>query len=294
MIEPKKEIKNLQGYLKPDKNRRTMIRFDHNENARGRSPYVIKSIRKAAVQDVSVYPETDILLKNLAEYYKVSEENIILTAGSDDGIRCIFEAYVSNNDKVILPDSTFSMYPVYCKQKGAAIELVKYNKDFSFPLKQFIETITANTKMLVLVNPGSPAGTSITRENVIEILRKAPNSVVVLDEAYAHYMKRTDADLVKDYSNLFVVKTFSKAFGLAGLRLGYILSAEENIAHLKSISMPYCVNSLAVIAGNAALEDIHFLESVVKKHRLRKKVFSERTRENRNIFMYNGYEFYSD
>jgi len=294
MIEPKKEIKNLQGYLKPDKNRRTMIRFDHNENAWGCSPYVIKSIRKAAVQDVSVYPETDILLKNLAEYYKVSEENIILTAGSDDGIRCIFEAYVSNNDKVILPDPTFSMYPVYCKQKGAAIELVKYNKDFSFPLKQFIETITANTKMLVLVNPGSPAGTSITRENVIEILRKAPNSVVVLDEAYAHYMKRTDADLVKDYSNLFVVKTFSKAFGLAGLRLGYILSAEENIAHLKSISMPYCVNSLAVIAGNAALEDIHFLESVVKKHRLRKKVFSERTRENRNIFMYNGYEFYSD
>ena len=116
-----------------------------------------------------------------------------------------------------------------------------------------------------IVNPNSPTGTSIKSESLTKILNAAKNSIVVLDEAYSFYARRSYVDFIKKFYNLIVVQTFSKAHGLAGLRLGYVVSAKENIENVGKVMGPFCVNSLAVIAGLAALEDQKHAEKILKR-----------------------------
>ena len=265
MIKPRKAVMETAAYILPDRSRKHKIRMDHNENNWGCSPKVVEALKNINVLNISVYPEYEKLINKLSKHLGVPFQNVIVTNGSDDGIRSIIETYIEKGSEVVIPVPTFTIFPQYFKLKQAEIVEIPYHNDLSFPVKEILNAITDKTSMIVIVNPNSPTGTLIQRDELIKVLQSAKNAIVVLDEAYSHYARTTNLQLVRDFSNLFVLQTFSKAYGLAGLRLGYVISAKENIENLRKVILPYSVNTLAVIAGSAALDDQGHLQKVINE-----------------------------
>ncbi len=241
------------------------IRLDLNENRMGPSPRVIEALRKIRAKDISSYPEYRGLIEKVADYLSVNPENVLLTNGADDAIRCVLDAYLEKGDEMLLAKPTFSMFGLLGKIRGARIVKVAYNEDLSFPTQRFLDAITERTRVVVVVNPDNPTGASIGEGELLKILKKASHSIVLLDETYHQFLGGSNVGLIKKFQNLIVIHSFSKVFGLAGLRLGYLVSNEKNIKNLKKVSLPFPVNSLAVMGGLAALDDIDFAERVVEE-----------------------------
>ncbi len=251
--------------------RKDKIRLDLNENTMGCSLRVIEAIRNLRSESISIYPEYSNSIEQLSPHFKIPPENILLTNGADDAIRTVMETYIEIDDTILLPVPTFSMYEIFAGTMGARIVSVLYNKDFSFPTNRLLKSLNPEIKLIVIVNPGSPTGTSIEKKDLLKILEKANNAIVLLDEAYHHFANETYVDLIKHFKNLVVIQTFSKAYGLAGLRLGILFSDIRNINELKKVSPPYSVNSIAVIAGLAALKDKNYTESIIQNIQLEKE-----------------------
>ncbi len=263
MTSSRKAIADMKPYSAPTEGRRGKLCLDFNENSVGCSPKVVDALRKVTADDVSVYPAYGEFLGKLAKYLGVDASEVLLTNGSDEAIKVVMDAYVGQGDEVVLPVPTFAMFKAYASIAGAKVKEVTYNADLSFPLKQVLAAISIKTKLVIIVNPNNPTGTAIMEEDVMTILNKAKNSIVLIDEAYWQYCGRSCKGLIKKYGNLIVLQTFSKAFGLAGLRLGYVISNQETISILQKVISPYSVNSLALIAGRAALQDLVFVDAYV-------------------------------
>ncbi|MFO7711409.1 MAG: histidinol-phosphate transaminase [Candidatus Woesearchaeota archaeon] len=264
MIQPRKSIQILRKYTPPKEGRREMVRLDFNENTCGPSPGVIKAIQNVCNDSIAVYPEYDDFMQDLADYLDISTEQLVITNGADDAIKCIIDAYLDDDDEIIIPVPTFDMFAFYAQVAGGSIKEVPYNDDLSFPKDRILDNLP-NARILVLVNPNNPTGTRISEKDIKDICSKYPGTLVVLDEAYTQFSDKNSIALIKECENLVIIRTFSKAFGLAGLRLGYII-ANENIAeNLLKAKSPYNVNTLAVVAGKAALRDTEYINSYVNE-----------------------------
>src|SRR3989338_14259 len=275
MVKPRKAIMEMNEYNPPTSGREGCLRLDFNENTIGCSPRVIETLKKIKQGNLSVYPEYSGLRKALASYCNVDVEEVIPTNATDEAIKTIIEAYIEKNrDEIVIPMPTFAMFKFYAQLNEAVIREVLYNKDLSFPTDGVLSAINKNTKIIVLVNPNSPTGTSIDDNDVIKIIEKAQrnDSIVMIDEAYCQFYGKTSIPLIKKYGNLIVTQTFSKAFGLAGLRLGYIISSKNNIKNIQKALSPYSVNSVAVACAFAALEDQEHIKNYVKEVNESKKM----------------------
>ena len=284
------EVRGMDGYNTaniyyfPKEGRKGKLRLDFNENIVGCSPKVITAIRNISAEDIAIYPEYNKFKAKLAGYLKVDSAQLILTNGADEGINLVFNAYLDKNDEVIIPTPSFEMLNVYAQNIGAKVVSVLYNVDnnfnnrgnnnaFSFPTENVLTAINKKTKLVVIVSRNNPTGTIVKENEIIKIIEKAAknNAIVLIDEAYYQFYGKTCLKLINKYDNLILVQTFSKAFGLAGLRLGYIVSNKKSIENIKKILSPYNVNSVAVIAANSALDDINFVERYVKEVKKSKK-----------------------
>jgi len=149
----------------------------------------------------------------------------------------------------------------------AIIKEVLYNDDLSFPTEKLLMKINSKTKIVVLVNPNSPTGTSIKKEDIVQIIKKARdnNALVLIDEAYYPFFNESSVELINEFDNLIVSQTFSKAFGMANLRIGYLVSNEENIKNMLKVISPYSVNGVAVTCAFAALGDYGYVKSYVRE-----------------------------
>ncbi|MBI3034279.1 histidinol-phosphate transaminase [Candidatus Woesearchaeota archaeon] len=263
MIPPRKIISCNEPYSAPTEGRKGKLRLDFNENTLGCSPKVIESLRKITAGEISSYPAYGDFKSNLADYLEVTPAGILLTNGSDEAIKAIMDAYVNSGDEVIIPAPTFSLFRAYASIAGARIVEIDYNSDLSFPLEQILTAIRDATKIIIIVNPNNPTGTCIDEECIIRILDAAKNSLVVIDEAYWQFAGKSCKSLIAKYDNLVVLQTFSKAFGLAGLRIGYALSNTETISTLRKAVSPYNVSSLAISSANAAISDTDFVNEYV-------------------------------
>ena len=263
MRKARKALSEIRPYRMAEFSRKDKVRLDLNESTMGCSPKVMETIRKLSPQDISAYPEQATLKESIARYVGLLPENIALTNGADEGIRSIMNAYLEKGDEVVEPVPTFSVFELFAKVNDARVVQVPYNDDLSFPLEGLLSAISPNTKLVVIVNPNSPTGNSIGREDIIKVLDTAKDSMVILDETYHHFAKMSHAALVKEHDNLMVLQTFSKAFGLAGLRTGYVISARQNIEDLQKVLPPFPVNSIATQACVTALEDLAFVDMVV-------------------------------
>ena len=264
MIEPKGAVAGISAYSLADKSRKDKVRLDLNENNWGCSPKVLEALKNVSTADISVYPEYGALTAKLSEFLGMEPDSIMVTNGSDGAIESIAETYIDRHDEVIIPVPTFSIFDHCCRLRGANIRNIVYNDDLSFPLKKVLDSITEKTRMIVVVNPNSPTGTSIPKDDLAALLKAAPHVLVVLDEAYTRYTGKSHAGLITDFPNLAALGTFSKAYGLAGLRIGYVISDRTNIENLKKVTLPFCVNAMASAAVSAAIDDQEHVDRMVE------------------------------
>jgi histidinol-phosphate aminotransferase len=231
--------------------------LDFNERGTPPSPKVCAAVEEfLRRKQLNRYPEYFDFCERVAEYAQVKKDQVMITNGSDQGIDLIFRTFTQFNDEIIIPSPSFAMFFQCANAIGNRVIMPAYRPDdFSFPYEAVLDAITPETKLIVLCNPNNPTGTPISPEQIENILRKAPNSIVYVDEAYYEFSGITAVPLIQKYPNIIITRTFSKAFGLAALRVGYVLSDNRNIEEMLKLRGPYDVNALGYHAAKAALED---------------------------------------
>lgn len=277
MIKPRKAIEEMDAYNPPLEGRRGMLRLDFNENTIGCSPRVLAAINNIKEEDVAAYPEYKKFKAKLAASIKVKPEQLIVTNATDEAIMVIMQAYIEKGDEVVLPTPTFAMFRFYAQLMEAKIKEVLYTANLTFPTKKVLDTINKKTKLVILCNPNNPTGTLIEKKDIIKIIEKAQKNdvLVLLDEAYYQYSGAEYSELIGKYDNLIIIRTFSKAYGMGGLRLGYAVSNEGIIKNLLKASSPYSVNTVAMAAASAAIGDEYYVKWYVNEVKKAKKIIYE-------------------
>jgi histidinol-phosphate aminotransferase len=272
-FKPRKAIQEMPEYDPPIEGRRGKLRLDFNENPVGCSPKVIEMLKSLTREDLAIYPEYNRLREKIKSYFNVKKDQLILTNGVDEGIKLMIDTYISPEDEVLLPIPTFSMFEIYASATGCQISKVLYNSDLTFPADKLINKISNRTQLIILANPNNPTGSIIEEGDVLRILQIAEEKgiLVLLDEAYYDFYGKTYLPLINKYNNLVISRTFSKAYGLAGLRLGVLFGNQQLIKSFKKVLSPYSVNNLAVMAARVALDDVEYVKDfseMIKKNRV--------------------------
>ena len=239
---------------------RDALRLDFNENTLACSPRVREVLGCVSTGHLTRYPEREPVEAMVAAHLGVQPLQVVLTNGVDEAIHVLFEAFLDEGDELLLPVPTYTMYEVYASATDARVIAVQAADDLQFPFERLLAAITECTKIIAIANPNSPAGSVATREQILEIAKRAPNAVLLIDEAYFHFYGETVLDLVGTVPNLVVARTFSKAYGLAGLRLGLLAADAGVVRWIRRVLSPYSVNSLALACLPAALEDQSYLD----------------------------------
>ena len=256
---PRPRVQAMKEYHPPLGNRAAM-RLDFNENTIACSPRVKEALGRISAGHLTRYPEREPVERMVANHLSVAAEQVVLTNGVDEAIHVLFETFLDAGDEVLLPVPTYTMYEVYASVTDARAVTVEAGGDLQFPFERLTAGITPRTKIIAIANPNSPSGSVATREQIVELARRAPDAVVLVDEAYFHFFGETVMDLVGAVPNLVVARTFSKAYGLAGLRLGVLAGPVELMRWVRRVLSPYSVNSLALAGLPAALEDTAYLD----------------------------------
>jgi histidinol-phosphate aminotransferase len=265
LLKPRPAVCAMAPYHPPTAGRAGKLRLDFNENTVGCSPRVIEFLsRGVAPADLAVYPEYGSAKEAIARYFRVAPDQFIFTNGTDEAIQVFINTYVDDGQEVLVLKPAYAMYRFYAELAGAHLVEVEYPQpEMEFPLEQVLDAITPATRAVILSNPNNPTGTGLGLHGIDRILARARKAAVLIDEAYYEFSGITALGQIERTPNLFVSRTFSKVFGMAGLRLGCLFSHPDNIEYLHKAQSPYSVNSLAVLAAQAAVEDSAYIESYV-------------------------------
>jgi len=255
----------MAPYHPPSSGRRGKLRLDFNENTVGASPLVLDFIKRyLTAGDISMYPEYQNALEDLARHFGVQQTELTLTNGTDEAIQLLINTFVDDNDEVIALRPSYAMYRFYSQLAGARVQEVDYRAGkLAFTLEELLERITPQAKAILISNPNNPTGTGVAVSSLEKILRKAPQAAVLVDEAYYEFCGVTMINRLRDHANLFVSRTFSKVYGMAAMRCGCLFSQAGNMAHLRKAQSPYSVNSLAAMSARIAVQDTKFVEDYV-------------------------------
>ena len=256
---PRARVQAMMEYH-PPLGSRDALRLDFNENTLACSPKVREVLGQISAGALTRYPEREPVEAIVAANVGVRPEQVALTNGVDEAIHVLFEAFLDADDELLLPVPTYTMYEVYASATDARVIAVQAADDLQFPYERLLAAITPRTKIIAIANPNSPAGSVASREQIVEIARRVPQAVVLVDEAYYHFHGETVMDLLGTVPNLFVARTFSKAYGLAGLRLGLLAGPVELMRWVRRVLSPYSVNSVALACLPPALDDTAYLD----------------------------------
>ena len=255
-LEPKERAAN---------GRRNKLRLDLNENTVGAPPHVLDFFKRyLTAADLAIYPDYDHALEDLALHYSVRVEELTLTNGTDEAIQIIVNTYVDEGDEVVLLRPSYASYRFFSTIAGACVHEIEYRPEaFDFPHQEMLDRIGSRTRAVFIGNPNDPTGTPIDASAIEQILSKAEHAAVVIDEAYYEFSGITVLPLLGQHPNLFVSRTFSNIYGLAGVRCGCLFSDAANMIHVRKAQSPYSVNSLAAMAARIAVKDQKFIEDYV-------------------------------
>jgi len=262
-----------------------------NENYLGPSPKALEAINKAK-NEIHIYPDTlcSELREKIAKLYHVNVDNTLIGAGSSELISMLYTAFLEPDERVLKPNPSFMLYKVLASFMNLQCEDFQLNPDFSYNIDTIIEKNTPKTKIIIVVSPNNPTGTIITQQQMdklISSLRK--DQILVVDEAYIEFNDAENSydDLIKkavddNYEkNIIVLRTFSKVYALAGLRLGYLFAKKQIVEGFLKVLKPFTVTSLAEKAGVASLDDTLFVNKSIQLVKDgRKKFYSEFDRLN--------------
>lgn len=252
----KQHIADMSAYLPPLEGRdpQAFTLLDFNERTIPVAEPILQAleafIRSGRLQ---MYPSYGDVTSKIADYCEVLEEQVMITNGSDQGIDLIIRSACREGDEIIIPGPSFAMYGQCARVENLKIVEPQYTREGGFPLEGVLESINSKTRLIVISNPNNPSGTLVSPEDILRIAKAAPDAAILVDECYFEYSKTTVAPYLAEQPNLVVTRTFSKTWGLPSIRLGYVLSAKENILALLNVRGPYDVNQFAVAAVQASL-----------------------------------------
>ncbi len=288
----KKTIFRVQPYVpgkpidevKRELGLKSVIKLASNENPYGPSPKALQALRRAA-KDVNRYPDGDCfyLRQALAKKLNVSPKQLIFGNGSDEVIVLAVRVFVNPGDEVIIADPSFLIYGIAAKIADANVKAIPL-KDFYYDLEAMKRAVTDKTRIIFLGNPDNPSGKYLTQKQLEDFLSGLREDILIfIDEAYYEYVRARDyvdsLGLLKKHKNIIVTRTFSKMYGLAGLRVGYGIASEETIDCLNRIREPFNVNSLAQAAALAALNDPAYYRALGRKIERQREVLYQGVRK---------------
>jgi histidinol-phosphate aminotransferase len=259
-------------------NRKNILKLDWNESTIPPSPLVKETLMKIVAQEdiYSLYPSTynEHLLQLLSNYTNLPKNNLQYFASSDSLHEYLVRMYVGVGDPILVIGPTYDNFRLTCESQGGQVSFFNYDENFTLDFDQLNVTISILTPSLIYIcNPNNPTGNSIDIRQIKILLEKYPDTLVLLDEAYFEFSRLTMAKYVLEYDNLFISRTFSKAFGLANFRIGYLISSTENINQISKIRNPKNVTTFAQEAAISALSDIDYMNKYVDEVNLAKSFF---------------------
>lgn len=270
--EPRSRVRLVTEYH-PPLGKRDGLRLDFNENTIGCSPAVLEVLAGISAGALTRYPEREPVEAIVAEHLGVPPDWVVLTNGVDEAIHVLFEAFLDAGDELLLPVPTYTMYEVYASMTEARVIAVQAGEDFKFPHDRLLSAISPRTKIVVIANPNSPTGSTAGVAQIVSLAKLTPHALILVDEAYFHFHGESVIALMGEFPNLMVARTFSKAFGLAGLRVGALIGMPEHMQWVRRVLSPYSVNQMALACLPAAIRDTDYLNGYVQEVLLARKEF---------------------
>ena len=222
MLEARQAVRKLKQY-QPPLGDRSGLRLDFNENTGGCSPRVMERLRQLQPEQMARYPEREPVEREVASFLGLQPEQVLLTNGVDEAIHLVCEAYLEPNDQAVIVVPTFAMYQICAGATGARVISIPADKDFRFPTAKVMAHTTApKTRLIAIANPNNPTGAVASVEDLLLIARSAPQSAVLVDEAYFEFYGESLLEYAGQVENLFIARTFSKAYGMASFRVGVL------------------------------------------------------------------------
>jgi histidinol-phosphate aminotransferase len=262
MLSPRKAVRNLPTYH-PPLGGRTGLRLDFNENTVGCSPRVLERLRSIGLEELARYPEREPVEAVVAGHLGTSPDELLLTNGVDEAIHLLSETYLEPGDEALLVVPTFAMYEIFAAATAARITKIPAGSDFSFPTADVLRGVTPATRLIAIANPNNPTGSAAPIDDLLRIAYAAPDAALLVDEAYFEFHGETLLGRWREQPNVFVARTFSKAYGLAGLRAGLLMGDAQQISAVRRVASPYNVNSIALACLPEALADAEYMRDYV-------------------------------
>jgi histidinol-phosphate aminotransferase len=249
----------IQGYPSPGDG----LRLHLNENTGGCSARVLEALRHVRPSDVSTYPQYREAVIATARHFGVDPDWVLLTNGLDEGILMAAVGHIArarvHDAETIIPLPAFDPYPNSTAAVGATAIRVPPGRDFAFPTQAVLDAITPRTRMIFLNTPNNPTGQLIAIADLVRISEAASGAVVLIDEAYIEFGGTTFLPQLPRFPNVLVGRTFSKAYGLAGMRVGVVIGQPHALDPVRAVTLPFNINGVALTAMHAALNDAEFL-----------------------------------
>ncbi len=262
MLKPRAAVHNVKAYHPPLGDRQG-LRMDFNENTVGCSPRVLQRLQKISGEQLARYPERAPVEAKVAAHLDVLPQELLATNGTDEAIHLVCETYLEPGTEALIVVPTYSMYEIYAAATGAKVVSIPAGEDFCFPVDQVLARINEHTRLIAIANPNNPTGVLLPASDVLRIAEAAPQAAVLIDEAYFEFCGETVLPAFRQLPNIFVSRTFSKVYGLAGLRIGVLMGNTEQMRLVRRVGSPYSVNSVALACLPEALADQGYIQQYV-------------------------------
>jgi histidinol-phosphate aminotransferase len=266
MLEARESVRNLPTY-RPPLGGRGGLRLDFNENTVGCSRQVFARLREISAEEVACYPDREPIEAVVADFLGIKANELLLTNGVDEAIHLLCETFLQAGDEALIVAPTFAMYEISAAAAGAQVISVPAGVDFRFPTSDLLSQVTPRTRLIAVANPNNPTGSVAEPASLLKIAGHVPQAAILMDEAYFEFYGETLLAQWRSLPNLFVARTFSKAYGLAGLRVGVLAGNAAHISMVNKVSSPYNVNSVALACLPAALADQDYVGQYVDQVR---------------------------
>jgi histidinol-phosphate aminotransferase len=257
-VKPRRAVLETPEYHPPLAGR-TALRLDFNENTFGPSPRVMERLRAVTAEGLTKYPEREPAERIVAKHFGLEADQVLLTNGVDEAIHLMCCAFLEPEDEALIATPSFFMYDVSIQLMTPHLRKVQSDASLEFPFDRFMAAISNRTKLIIVASPNNPTGAVVSREHLLAIAAAAPQAVLMVDEAYYHFDGASVMSDLTAVPNLVVARTFSKAYGLANLRIGMLAGNAELLKYVRKVSSPYNVNGVALDCLPVALADEQYL-----------------------------------
>ena len=277
-VMPRRAVLEMPEYHPPLAGREA-LRLDFNENTFEPSPGVIERLRAMTAEGLTKYPEREPVERIVAAHFGLQAAQVLLTNGVDEAIHLLCATFLEPEDEALVWTPSFFMYDVSVQMMTTHLRKVQSDATLSFPFERFMAAITERTKLIFVASPNNPTGAVVSREQLLAIAEAAPHAVLMVDEAYYHFHGESTIGDVATVPNLIVARTFSKAYGLANLRIGMLAGDAKLLKYVRKVSSPYNVNGVALSCLPVAIADEDYLAWYTEQVRVGRERMMDGLRE---------------